>query len=947
MAKDKLFLIDAFAIIFRSYFGFGNNQRYNSQGINTSVTLGVANTILEVLNKHKPSHIAVVFDAPGKTFRHDIYPDYKAHRNETPEDIRISIPYVKRLIESFNIPIIEKVGYEADDIIGTIAKFAEKEDFETYMMTPDKDFAQLVSENIFMYRPGRSGNPAEVWGVPEVQTKFEVERPEQVIDILGMWGDSADNIPGIPGIGEKTSKKLIKAYGSLEGLLENTDDLKGKQKENVINFAEQGKLSKLLATIDLNVPIEIDFDLMLIDNWNEDALLSIFSEMEFRTLARRVLGIDISNTAQTSPVPIQRKPDNSQASVTSKPLHSNGQLDLFATPNVGIDLDENLIKGEIKTIDDVKPNYILVESDEEINTLIEKLDKLDSFCFDTETTGLDTMIAEVVGLAFSWKSGEGYYVFINEGDEQRVLDLFKPLFSNESTTKVGQNLKYDINVLVKYGVSVKGKLFDTMMAHYLLQPDLKHNMDFLAETYLNYRPVSIETLIGKKGKNQKTMREVEKAELVKYAVEDADITWQLMEKFSLLLDQKEVRELFENIEMPLIHVLSKMENNGVALNAETLKEFSIELEVEIDKLEKSVIEKAGEEFNVSSPKQLGIVLFENMKIDEKAKKTKTGQYSTSEETLQKLAGKHPIIDDVLEYRQLKKLKSTYVDALPELVNTATGKIHTTYSQAVAATGRLSSVNPNLQNIPVKTEKGRKVRAAFVPSKGNELYAADYSQVELRLMAEMSQDQNMVEAFQEGHDIHSATAAKVFDVPMEEVDREMRGKAKMVNFGIIYGISAFGLSQRLNIKRKEAKELIDGYFTNYPGIKQFMEDSVDGAKEKGYVQTILKRKRFLKDINSKNAVVRGYAERNAINAPIQGSAADIIKVAMINIHKEMEDQGLQSKMILQVHDELVFDVVPSEKEIIAKLAKEKMENAVKTTVRLDVEGSFGKTWLEAH
>ena len=947
MAKDKLFLIDAFAIIFRSYFGFGNNQRYNSQGINTSVTLGVANTILEVLNKHKPSHIAVVFDAPGKTFRHDMYPDYKAHRNETPEDIKISIPYVKRLIESFNIPIIEKVGYEADDIIGTIAKLAEKEDFETYMMTPDKDFAQLVSENIFMYRPGRSGNPAEVWGVPEVQAKFEVERPEQVIDILGMWGDSADNIPGIPGIGEKTSKKLIKAYGSLEGLLENTDDLKGKQKENVINFAEQGKLSKLLATIDLNVPVEFDFDLMLIDNWNEDALLSIFSEMEFRTLARRVLGVDISNTAQTSQAPVQRKPDIPEASVAAKPVRSNGQLDLFATPEVGVDTDEHLIKGEIKTIDDVKPNYILVESDEEINTLIEKLDKLDSFCFDTETTGLDTMIAEVVGLAFSWKSGEGYYVFINEGDEQRVLDLFKPLFSNESTTKIGQNLKYDINVLVKYGVAVKGKLFDTMMAHYLLQPDLKHNMDFLAETYLNYRPVSIETLIGKKGKNQKTMREAEKAELVKYAAEDADITWQLMEKFSPLLDQKEVRELFDNIEMPLIPVLSKMENNGVALNSETLKEFSIELEAEIEKLEKAVIEKAGEEFNVSSPKQLGIVLFENMKIDEKAKKTKTGQYSTSEETLQKLAGKHPIIDVVLEYRQLKKLKSTYVDALPELVNATTGKIHTTYSQAVAATGRLSSVNPNLENIPVKTEKGRKVRAAFVPSKGNELYAADYSQVELRLMAEMSQDQNMVEAFKEGHDIHSATAAKVFDVPMEEVDREMRGKAKMVNFGIIYGISAFGLSQRLNIKRKEAKELIDGYFANYPGIKQFMEDSVDGAKEKGYVQTILKRKRFLKDINSKNAVVRGYAERNAINAPIQGSAADIIKVAMINIHKEMEEQGLQSKMILQVHDELVFDVVPSEKEIIAKLAKEKMENAVKTTVRLDVEGSFGKTWLEAH
>ena len=656
MAKDKLFLIDAFAIIFRSYFGFGNNQRYNSQGINTSVTLGVANTILEVLNKHKPSHIAVVFDAPGKTFRHDMYPDYKAHRNETPEDIKISIPYVKRLIESFNIPIIEKVGYEADDIIGTIAKLAEKEDFETYMMTPDKDFAQLVSENIFMYRPGRSGNPAEVWGIPEVQAKFEVERPEQVIDILGMWGDSADNIPGIPGIGEKTSKKLIKAYGSLEGLLENTDDLKGKQKENVINFAEQGKLSKKITTIDLNVPVEIDFDLMLIDNWNEDALLSIFSEMEFRTLARRVLGVDISNTAQTSPAPVQRKPDVSEASVAAKPLRSNGQLDLFATPEVGVDTDENLIKGEIKTIDDVKPNYILVESDEEINTLIEKLDKLDSFCFDTETTGLDTMIAEVVGLAFSWKSGEGYYVFINEGDEQRVLDFFKPLFSNEITTKIGQNLKYDINVLVKYGVAVKGKLFDTMMAHYLLQPDLKHNMDFLAETYLNYRPVSIETLIGKKGKNQKTMREAEKAELVKYAAEDADITWQLMEKFSPLLDQKEVRELFDNIEMPLIPVLSKMENNGVALNSETLKEFSIELEAEIEKLEKTVIEKAGEEFNVSSPKQLGIVLFENMKIDEKAKKTKTGQYSTSEETLQKLAGKHPIIDVVFDVASIEEIK---------------------------------------------------------------------------------------------------------------------------------------------------------------------------------------------------------------------------------------------------------------------------------------------------
>ena len=934
MAKNKLFLIDAFAIIFRSYFGFGNNQRYNSKGLNTSVTLGFCNTLLEVLNKQKPSHIAVVFDAPGKTFRNDMYPEYKAHRNETPEDIKVSIPYVKKLIEGFNIPIIEKVGFEADDVIGTIAKMAEKEDFETFMMTPDKDFAQLVSENIFMYRPGRSGKPAEVWGIPEVQEKFEVETPDQVIDILGMWGDSADNIPGIPGIGEKTSKKLVKAYGSLEGLLENTDDLKGKQKENVINFGEQGLLSKELATIVLDVPVEVDFDKMLIDNWDENALLELFSEMEFRTLAKRVLGADISSTAQ-------------QPAPSVQPTNASGQLDLFAEAGTGIDTDDHLPEGEIKTIDDIEHDYHLVESDVEIKKLIELLEQTRSFCFDTETTGLDALTAEIVGLAFSWQAQTGYYVYINQGDEQRVMDMFKPLFANEKIEKVAQNIKYDINVMLKYGIEVKGKLFDTMLAHYLLQPDMKHNMDFLSETYLNYRPVSIETLIGKKGKNQKSMRDVEKADLVKYAAEDADITWQLMKVFNPLLDQKEVRQLFEDIEMPLVSVLSTMENNGVCLNSKTLNEYSIELEAEIEKLEKSVIEQAGEEFNVSSPKQLGIVLFEHLKIDEKAKKTKTGQYSTSEETLQKLAGKHPIIDDILEYRQLKKLKSTYVDALPELVNEKSGRIHTTYSQAVAATGRLSSVNPNLQNIPIKTEKGRKVRDAFVPSEGNELYAADYSQVELRLMAEMSGDSNMVEAFQNKHDIHTATAAKVFGVDMNDVDREMRSKAKMVNFGIIYGISAFGLSQRLNIKRKEAKELIDGYFANYPGIKQFMEAAVNGAKEKGYVQTILKRKRFLKDINSKNAVVRGYAERNAINAPIQGSAADIIKVAMINIHKEMQAQNLTSKLILQVHDELVFDVVPNEKEIVAKLAQEQMENAVKTTVPLEVEGAFGNTWLEAH
>lgn len=935
MAKEKLFLIDAFAIIFRSYFGFGNNQRYNSKGLNTSVTLGFTNTLLEVLNKQKPTHIAVVFDAPGKTFRNDLYPEYKAHRQETPEDIKTSIPYVKRLIEAFNIPIIEKVGFEADDVIGTLAKKAEDAGYETYMMTPDKDFAQLVSENIFMYRPGRSGKPAEIWGIPEVQSKFEVDSPLQVIDILGMWGDSADNIPGIPGIGEKTSKKLVKEYGSLEGLLENTDKLKGKQKENVINFGEQGLLSKQLATIVLDVPCKCDFDEMIIDNWNEEALLEIFSEMEFRTLAKRVLGAEISSTAQTS-VPTSVQPST-----------ANGQLDLFAS-NVEVPEAEILVNDvEIQTIEDVKHTYHVAQTEQEILALVDQLSQRTSFAFDTETTSLNELEAELVGLSFSWKSNEAFYVPVAEGKEQEVANYFKSVFVDETIEKVAQNLKYDMNVLVKYGVVIKGPLFDTMIAHYLLEPDLKHNMDFLAETYLNYRPVSIETLIGKKGKNQKSMRDVALEDIKEYAAEDADITWQLKELFKPLLKGKDLLDLFTAVEMPLVPVLSKMEMTGISLNSDTLNIFSKELEAEIERIEKSVIEQAGEDFNVGSPKQLGVVLFEKMGIDAKAKKTKSGQYSTSEETLQKLAGKHPIIDDVLEYRQLKKLKSTYVDALPELINKQTGKIHTTYSQAVAATGRLSSINPNLQNIPIKTEQGRKVRAAFVPSEGNELFAADYSQVELRLMAEMSGDKNMVEAFQNKHDIHSATAAKVFGVEMHAVDREMRSKAKMVNFGIIYGISAFGLAQRLNIKRGEAKELIDGYFKNYPAVKQFMDDSVDAAKENGFVQTILKRKRFLKDINSKNAVVRGYAERNAINAPIQGSAADIIKIAMININKKMEEKNMASKMILQVHDELVFDVVSTEKEALSEMVKYEMENAVKTTVPLEVEGAFGKDWLEAH
>lgn len=946
--EKKLFLIDAFAIIFRSYFAFGSNQRYNSEGVNTSVTLGFANTLLEILKKQKPSHIAVVFDMPGKTFRNDLFPEYKAHRNETPEDIIASIPYVKQLIDGFNIPMLGEVGYEADDVIGTISKMAEKEGFQTFMMTPDKDFAQLVSDNIFMYKPARSGKPAEVWGVPEVQSKFEIEHPEQVIDILGLWGDAADNIPGIPGIGEKTSKKLIAKYGSIEQLLKNTDDLKGKQKENVINFGEQGLLSKKLATIELNVPVEVDFEAMLIDNWDEEKLLAIFSEMEFRFLAQRVLGVDIvkvdkikaSNKIESK----ESKLTTTKKSVKAKP--SNGQMDLFGGGAIEVDNDD-FSEDEIKTIDDAKPNYKLIDGSFDITVFIEKLLKQKSFCFDTETTGLDTQVAEIIGMSFCWKSGEGYYVNIPVGKEQEIMNAFKGVFSNEKSEKIAQNLKYDINILKRYGVEVKGPVFDTMIAHYLLEPDLKHGMDYLAETYLNYRPISIESLIGKKGKNQLSMRDVDLKKLTDYAVEDADITWQLKALFNNRLENKKVKDLFYDIEMPLVSVLSTMENNGISLNSETLNEFSKELEIDIIALEKSVLDQAGKDFNVGSPKQLGEVLFDELKIDEKAKKTKSGQYSTSEETLQKLAGKHPIIEDILSFRQLKKLKSTYVDALPVLVNDRTNKIHTTYNQTVAATGRLASVNPNLQNIPIKTEKGREVRKAFVPSEGNELYAADYSQVELRLMAAMSEDENMVAAFQANQDIHSATAAKVFGVELKEVTRDMRGKAKMVNFGIIYGISAFGLSQRLNIKRKEAKGLIDEYFKNYPGVKRFMEDSIDNAKEVGYVQTIMKRKRFLKDINSSNAIVRGYAERNAINAPIQGSAADVIKIAMINIHKAMKEQNLKSKMLLQVHDELVFDVVPEEKGILSALVKDKMENAIKTIVPLTVEGAFGKTWLEAH
>jgi len=934
--NKKLFLLDAFALIYRAYFAFGKNQRYNSKGLNTSAMLGFTNTLIEVLEKQKPSHIAVVFDAPGgASNREEVFIDYKAGREAMPEDIRIAIPYIKQIIEAFNIPMYLLEGYEADDIIGTMAKEAERQGFTTYMMTPDKDFGQLVSENIFMYKPAAYGNPAQTLGIPEVCEKFGVDDPLKVIDILGLWGDAVDNIPGIPGIGEKTSKLLIAKYGSVEGLIEHAEELKGKQKENVIEYAEQGLLSKMLATIILDVPVDYELEDCKIQSPDEEKITDLFAELEFRNLAKKILGREI----QIKAAPIQ--------------VQAGGQLDLFgnvvaASAPQATEVEEEVFI-ELKNLSNTKHDYHFVQTAEDRAKLIADLSKQQSFCFDTETTGLNPFEAEIVGLSIAWKEGEAYYVPFSANKEEATLVLaeFKPLFENENIEKVGQNIKYDLNVLTNYGIQLKGKLFDTMIAHYLIQPDMRHNMDLLAEAYLGYKTVSIETLIGKKGKNQKTMRDIPQEEIVDYACEDADITLQLKNQFEPKMNET-LKKLMDEIETPLIPVLGAMEKEGINLDVPALEKFSIELEGLISKLTKQILELSGADFNIDSPKQLGEVLFDQMKIVEKAKKTKTGQYSTSEDVLSKLKNDHEIIPIILEYRSLKKLKSTYVDALPELVNKEDGKIHTSYMQTVAATGRLSSNNPNLQNIPIRTEKGREIRKAFIPRNDDfTLLAADYSQIELRIIAALSEDENMQEAFINGEDIHTATAAKVFGVKPKEVDREMRGKAKAVNFGIIYGQSAFGLSQNLNIPRKEAKEIIDTYFEEYPKLKAYMESNVDFAKEHGYVETIMQRRRNLKDINSANAIVRGAAERNAINAPIQGSAADIIKIAMINIHSEFENQQFQSKMLLQVHDELVFDVFKPELEQIKSLVKDKMENAVKLIVPLDVEMNDAENWLLAH
>ncbi|MDB5144435.1 MAG: polA [Mucilaginibacter sp.] len=934
----KLFLLDGMALIYRAHFALSKSPRFTSGGLNTSAVMGFTNTLLDVLKKEKPTHMAVVFDTEAPTERHTDFEAYKAHREAMPEDLSAALPYIFRVVLGFNIPLITSDGYEADDIIGTLAKKAELKGYQVYCMTPDKDFAQLVSENIRIYKPARMGNEMEILGVKEVLEKWEVERVEQVIDILGLWGDAVDNIPGIPGIGEKTAKALIKQYGSMEEIIAHSHELKGKQRENVEQFAEQGLLSKKLATINLNVPVELDEAGLEMCAPSKDLLEPLFAELEFRTLGRRVFGDDFSIT-ETKAVGIQ--------------------TDLFGDPvatartTMTVDLTdikevESLLPA--KNIDTVPHEYHLAETAEKRSELIALLKQQKSICFDTETTGTDANDCELVGLSFAIKHGQGWYVPVpaDQNEAKAIVDEFKPVLENVAIGKTGQNIKYDVLMLKWYGVEVKGDLFDTMLAHYIIDPDTRHNMDILSENYLGYKPVSITELIGAKGKNQGSMRDVEFEKIKEYAAEDADITLQLRSVFEPKLKEVEGEKLVHEIEYPLIYVLADMEYEGVRIDHNTLNEFSKELETDIAKLEKVVYEKAGVRFNIASPKQLGEVLFEKLMLDPKAKKTKTGQYQTGEDVLLSLAAKSDIVRDILDYRQLQKLKSTYVDALPQMVNKKTGRVHTSYNQAIAATGRLSSTNPNLQNIPIRTERGREVRKAFIPRDADHsIVSADYSQIELRIIAEMSKDVNMLDAFAQNLDIHTATAAKVYGLELHEVDSNQRRNAKAVNFGIIYGQSAFGLSQSLGIPRKEAAEIIENYFAQYPGIKQYMNDTMNFARENGYVCTLMGRRRYLRDINSANMTVRGFAERNAINAPIQGSAADMIKIAMINIHREFKAQNLDARMTMQVHDELVFDVPNHEIEKVKPIIMENMKNAIKTNVPIMVEIGIGLNWLEAH
>ena len=934
----KLFLLDGMALIYRAHFALSKTPRFTSGGLNTSAMLGFTNTLLDVLKKEKPTHMAVVFDTEAPTERHTDFEAYKAHREAMPEDLAKAIPYIFRIVLGFNIPLITSDGFEADDIIGTLAKKAEKVGYEVFCMTPDKDFAQLVSENIKLYKPGRQGNEVEIMGVKEVLEKWEVSDPLQVIDILGLWGDAVDNIPGIPGVGEKTAKLLIKQYGSMENIIAHSHELKGKLKENVENFAEQGLLSKKLATINLQAPVELDEAGLEVTAPSRELLEPLFAELEFRTLGRRVFGEDFSVTESRS---------------------VGVQTDLFGQPvadtrpafNLEVkDITEPENEVAAKNISNVPHHYYLADTKEKRAELISLLLKQESICFDTETTGIDANNCELVGLSFAVKEHEGWYVPVpaNQNEARAIVDEFKPVLENPAIGKTGQNIKYDILVFKWYGVQVAGVLFDTMLAHYVLDPDTRHNMDILSENYLGYKPVSITELIGAKGKGQGNMRDVEIEKVKDYAAEDADITLQLRGVFEPKLAQAEAEKLVNGIENPLVYVLADIEFEGVKIDTDTLKEFSKDLEVDIAKLERTVYDKAGVRFNIASPKQLGEVLFEKLMLDPKAKKTKTGQYQTGEDVLLSLAAKSDIVRDILDYRQLQKLKSTYVDALPLMVNPKTGRVHTSYNQAIAATGRLSSTNPNLQNIPIRTERGREVRKAFIPRDANHsIVSADYSQIELRIIAEISKDVNMLDAFRQNLDIHTATAARVYGKQLSEVTSDERRNAKAVNFGIIFGQSAFGLSQNLGIPRKEAAEIIENYFATYPGIKQYMNDTMNFARENGYVCTLMGRRRYLRDINSANATVRGFAERNAINAPIQGSAADMIKIAMINIHREFKALGLDSRMTMQVHDELVFDVPNYEIEKVKPIITELMKHAIKTEVPILAEVGVGQNWLEAH
>jgi len=945
--QKRVFLVDAFALIFRGYYAFIKNPQINSKGLDTSAIMGFMNSLLDVIKRERPDHLAVCFDKGGSVDRVEMFEAYKANRDETPEAIKIAVPYIQEILKAMHIPIMVKAGFEADDVIGTLSKQAEKEGYKTFMVTPDKDFAQLVSENIFMYKP-RFGGGYDIWGVPEVQEKFGVTDPLQVIDFLGMMGDSADNIPGLPGVGEKTAKKFLATYGSMENLLANTHELKGKMKEKVEAAKDLGMLSKKLATIMLDVPVTFNAKDFELDQPDIEKVTALFSELEFRNLLTNFTKtFAIEDAAKTNSAENASKEKTNAAPKKVAPS-AEGQFDLFAAPGTG-SISEAEVASGFKTISTTSHFYQHIDAPFSRKLLIRKLMEQTSVCFDTETTGLKALEVELIGIAFSYEAGKGYYVsFPEDQDETKtILEEFKPFFESK-IEKIGHNLKYDIKVLSNYGMPVKGKLFDTMIAHYLINPDMRHTMDMLAETYLNYQPVSITELIGKKGKNQLSMRVIPIADQTEYAVEDADITFQLKQLFTGELESGNVTKLFNDIELPLVSVLTAMEIEGININTDFLNKLSVTLTDDINRLEKNIYEQAGEAFNIASPKQLGIVLFEKMELVKKPKKTKTGQYATGEDILSYLAKEHEIIRDIQEYRQYKKLQSTYVDALPNEVNPKTGRIHTQYMQAVAATGRLSSNNPNLQNIPIRTERGKEVRKSFIPRDENYvLLAADYSQIELRIIAALSAEENMMEAFKNGEDIHASTAAKVFNVPLDEVTREQRSNAKTVNFGIVYGVSAFGLSNQTDLSRSEAKELIDTYYETYPKLKAYMSSQVDFAREHGYVETVLNRRRYLKDINSRNAMVRSGAERNAVNAPIQGSAADIIKLAMINIHNRFEKENFKSKMLLQVHDELVFDAHKDELDTIRPIIKYEMENAFKMSVPLDVEVGIGENWLEAH